>query len=291
MKYVATIGNFDGGHLGHQALIQALCQIAQAFACEPMVLTFEPLTQEYFGRATEGRLMRLSDKIQWFRSMGLEHINCLSFRKKLATLPAEAFIEQHLMAKGIVHLVAGEDFRFGANRQGDAALLRQYGIGVTLIDAVGGAERVSSTAIRRLLRAGALKEAALQLGRPYQFSGRVIHGDERARLMGFPTANMSLERFRCPLKGVFQIKVATGDGRWRMGIANIGTRPTVDGLKSLCEVHVFDFNESLYGKRLVVEPVCKIRDEKRFESLEQLRQQIVHDVQTVKKLNVGNNNE
>ena len=281
--YVASIGNFDGGHLGHQALIKALCEKAERLECEPVVFTFEPLTQEYFGRAAEGRLMRLSDKIQWLRTMGISQIGCLSFNQHLAKLSAEDFIEDYLKRYNIVHLISGEDFRFGSGRSGNADLLRAHQIEVTLIPAVGDETRVSSTTIRGLLREGQLREAALKIGRPYQFSGRVVHGDQRARWMGFPTANLSLERFQCPLKGVFQVNVAV-EGRWRMGIANMGVRPTVGGLKSLCEVHLFDFNESLYGQRLIVEPVLKIREEKRFESLEQLRQQIVDDIKVVKNI-------
>ena len=288
---VASIGNFDGGHLGHQALILALCKKAQELDCEPVVFTFEPLTHEYFGRKSEGRLMRLSDKIQWLQSMGVAHIKCLSFKKNLANLSADAFINDYLQKNHIIHLISGEDFRFGLNRTGNADLLRAHHIEVTQIAAIGGDARVSSTTIRGLLREGKLKEAALQLGRPYQFSGRVIHGDKRARCLGFPTANLSLARFQCPLRGVFQVKVGLYHGnsiaRWYAGIANMGIRPTVKGLKSLCEVHIFDFSNSLYGQRIVVEPVLKIREEKRFESLEQLRQQIVEDVELVKSVSKG----
>ena len=276
---VAIIGNLDGGHLGHQALLSQLNRIALNEKLDKAVFTFEPLTHEYFLGKRCARLMRFRDKWKWLKEQGVQYVYPLRFTQRLAHLSAEAFIEEHLKPRGIVHVVVGDDFRFGANRQGDAALLRARGIAVTTIEKVGESERISSSVIRRLIEQGNFKQVNAYLGRPYQLSARVVYGHQRGRLLGFPTANLSLRYFPPPLRGVYAVRVKVGEA-WHDGVANVGFRPTVIQKTAhlSCEVHILQFSANLYGQWLTIEPYYKIRDEKKFDSLESLKAQIQKDI-------------
>jgi riboflavin kinase/FMN adenylyltransferase len=289
---VATIGNFDGVHLGHQAVLRHLLQKGRELALPATVVTFEPQPREFFQPdGAPARLTRLREKLQAMQEVGIERVVVLEFNKRLAAMSAEQFVEELLVqGLGIRFLSVGDDFRFGQGRQGDFDLLRQMGLqhgyavenmNTYMLDA----DRVSSTRIRQLLTLGAFTAVAQCLGRPYRIFGRVSHGDKRGRTIDFPTLNLNLHRIVSPLRGVYAVWVL-GLGQTPLpGVANIGNRPTVDGgTRYLLEVHLFDFNRSVYGAHVQVEFVHKLRDEKRFDSFEALRQQIHADAAAARKV-------
>jgi riboflavin kinase/FMN adenylyltransferase len=284
---VATIGNFDGVHLGHQAILNQLTEPAGRLRLPRLVITFEPQPQEFFAGPTAppARLMRLREKLLALEGLGIERVLCLAFDRQLAAMPAETFIEDLLVARlGIRHLVIGDDFRFGHRRAGDFAMLVAAGQqnGFDVVDnhsyMVEG-ERVSSTWVRQALGWGDLELAAQLLGRPYDMCGRVAHGDQRGRTLGFPTANIYLHRRATPVYGVYAV-VMSGPGlKLWPGVANVGRRPTVQGVREQLEVHLLDFQGDLYGKHVKVDFLHYLRPEQRFASLDALRQQIQRDEQ------------
>ena len=283
---VATIGNFDGVHRGHQAVMQQLKDQAATLGCHMTVISFEPLPQEYF-RADQApaRLTPLREKLALLAASGIDQLLCLPFNATLADTPAQQFIQEILVkGLGIRHLVVGDDFRFGKDRLGDFAMLQaagaQYGFQVsdtrTLV--CDHNTRVSSTRIRAALAAGELKQAEQLLGRPFTMSGRVFHGDKRGRELGFPTANIPANKPVSPLRGVFAVLVE-GIGEHPVpGVCNVGTRPTFNASGFLIEVHLLDFSGDLYGKRLTVNWLKKLRSEKRFDAFEDLVTQIHQDI-------------
>ena len=287
---VATIGNFDGVHLGHQSVFRHLLDKGRELGLTTTVITFEPQPREFFQPdSAPARLTRLREKLQAMQEVGIERVVVLEFNRHLAEMPAEQFIEE-LLVDGlkIRFLSVGDDFRFGRGRQGDFDLLRQMGqlhgyavenMNTYLLDA----DRVSSTRIRQLLTRGELQVAAQCLGRPYRICGRISHGDKRGRTIGFPTLNVNLHRIVSPLRGVYAVRVLGLTQTPLPGVANIGNRPTVDGgTRYLLEVHVFDFDRTVYGEHELVEFVRKLRDEKRFDSFEALREQILVDARTAR---------
>lgn len=281
---VATIGNFDGLHLGHRAVLKRLAQRATYYQLPACVISFEPLPQEFFAPDTApARLSCLADKLSVLTGLGIERLLLLRFNCQLADLTADDFIDRILVSGlGVKHLVVGDDFRFGKGRAGNFNLLadagRQHGFEVAPMDTyqIGG-ERVSSTRIRKLLEAGEMDGAAALLGRSFQIRGRVGHGDKRGRGIGFPTANIHLKGRRVPLQGVYAVEAEGRSGECHGGVANIGVRPTVGGTVPLLEVHLFDFHGELYGRCLAVRFLHKIRDERRFDSLDALIRQIRAD--------------
>lgn len=287
---VATIGNFDGVHLGHQAVLGQLAAAAGRLNLPTVVITFEPQPQEYFGAAAETpRLTRLREKLQAMRRYSVDRVLCLPFNRRLATLPAEDFIRKLLVeGLGVKYLVVGDDFRFGHQRQGDFAMLKQagerYGFQVVSMHSfhVDG-ERVSSTRVREALAQGDMRTAEKLLGRTYRMSGRVARGDRRGRELGFPTANIHLHRQATPVRGVFAVEMFGISGEPVAGVANVGMRPTIDGTRTLLEVHLFDFVADIYGAYVEVVFLHKLRDEVRFASLEALKQQIALDVEAARR--------
>jgi riboflavin kinase/FMN adenylyltransferase len=282
---VATIGNFDGVHLGHQAVFRALQAEGHRLGVPATVITFEPQPLEFFApERAPSRLTRLREKLGAMHDAGVERVLILEFGRHLAGMSAETFIDTLLVERlGVAHLYVGDDFRFGQGRRGDIAMLRaageRHGFTVDSMDtlAIGGA-RVSSTRIRESLARGDLEDAARCLGRPYAICGRVAHGDKRGRTIGFPTLNIDLHRRVSPLRGVFAVRVSGLGGAALPGVANIGTRPTVAGdSRYLLEVHLFDFAREIYGAHLTVEFVGRIRDEKKFASFDELKAQIQRD--------------
>ena len=281
---VATIGNFDGVHLGHQKMISALKHNADRLGLPAIVIVFEPQPLEYFlQKKAPARLCRLRDKVYFLASQKIDAILSLPFNHHLANLSPQNFVEtvlfQHLKVK---HLIVGEDFQFGKNRQGNFPLLKRLGEeNNCVVDALPtvsqGNERISSTRIRQVLEQGDLGCVEQLLGRPFSMFGRVAHGDKRARQWGIPTANIYLHRLVSPLQGVYCIN-AVIDGEIHEGVANVGTRPTVDGTKSLLEVHLLNFNRDIYAKNIEVRFMHKLRDEQRFDNVEALKQQILADV-------------
>lgn len=288
---VATIGNFDGVHLGHQAVFDHLREKAVEFGVPATVITFEPQPLEFFApERAPARLTRMREKLQSLKDAGIDRVVLLEFGKKLAAMPAQAFV-QELLVDGldVRYLFVGDDFRFGHGREGDIELLRQVGrehqfeVENMNTFAVGEA-RVSSTRIREALAQGDLRQAEHNLGRPYRICGRVAHGDERGRTIGFPTANIDLHRKVSPLRGVFAVEVYGLDDSPLPGVANIGNRPTVEGDdRYLLEVHLFDFSRMIYGEHVQVEFRKKLRDEKRFDNFEDLRQQIELDAREARQ--------
>jgi riboflavin kinase/FMN adenylyltransferase len=282
---VATIGNFDGVHLGHQAVLGQLAEKADALGLPSTVITFEPLPHEYFlGEKAPARLTRFREKVQALRRFSVDRLMCLRFGAALAAMPAEAFIERVLVGGlGVKYLVVGDDFRFGQGRAGDFAMLKaageQHGFQVVNMHTFRiGEGRVSSTRIREALEAGDMATAEQLLGRPFRLCGRVAHGDKRGRGIGFPTANLKLERQISPVNGVFAVELFGVQGEPLQGVANVGRRPTVGGLENRLEVHLFDFDQDIYGRHVQVDLLHKVRDEQRFESLDDLIGQIGRDV-------------
>ena len=284
-----TIGNFDGVHLGHQAILKMLVEKARELDVDACMMSFEPLPQEYFmpDRAP-ARLTRLREKWCALEATGIDQFLCIKFNHWLADLTAEEFIEHVLIdSLHVKYLVVGDDFKFGKGRTGDFALLKAYGDkhGFEVVDSHSiclNGERISSTAIRKALASNQLEHANEMLGRAYRICGRVAHGDKRGRTIGFPTANIKLHRHATPLSGVYAVTMSGIAEHDVQGVANIGKRPTVDGHHLQLEVHLFDFDNSIYGEQVCVEFKHKLRDEKKFESFDALKQQIIKDSEQAK---------
>ena len=284
-----TIGNFDGVHLGHQAVLRHLREKADKLNLPVVVMLFEPQPREYFqGNQAPARLMRLRDKLQALAELGVDAVICVKFDRTFAALSAQQFVQDWLVERlKVKFLSIGDDFRFGAERLGNFALLQQVGNAhgfvvednrTYLLDK----QRISSTAIRNALANDDLLLAQSLLGRPYRILGKVVHGQKLGRTIGFPTANIRLHRQVNPVKGVYAVKVRLKNGEIFTGVANIGQRPTVNGVKQLLEVHLFDFNRNLYGQAIEVEFCQKIRNEIKFPSVEALTAQIQQDAQVAR---------
>ncbi|QDJ12440.1 riboflavin biosynthesis protein RibF [Mergibacter septicus] len=279
-----TIGNFDGVHLGHQAILHHLNQQAKKLGLPTVVMLFEPQVKEFFlQQKAPARLMRLRDKLRYLREQKVDYVLCIQFNQTFANLSANSFIQDFLVKKlNVKFLSIGDDFRFGINREGDFDTLKkageQFGFNVENNTTFSfGKQRISSTAIRQALSRNDFRSAKLMLGREYNISGRVVKGRQLGRTIGFPTANIMLKREVIPLQGVYAVKIKDQKGRYYTGVANVGNRPTVNGSKSLLEVHIFDVNKELYGQRLDVIFCFKIRDEQKFASIEALSTQIAQD--------------
>ncbi len=289
---VLTIGNFDGLHLGHKAVIEKLAEQGKKRGLPVVVLLFEPQPLEYFlGENAPSRLTRLREKVIQFATLPVDQLLVLGFNRHLANYRAEDFIKDILIDKlNVKHLVIGDDFHFGKARRGNFAMLKEAGaIYGFQVDDTHSYElnemRISSTLIRDALGDGDLALAARMLGRDYSVCGRVAHGDKRGRTLGYPTANIEMFRKNTPIVGVYAVTMTGIDGRDYAGVANVGTRPTVDGSsKVILETHLFDFNREIYGAYVEVHFKRKLRDEMRFQSLQQLKQQIAYDVSRARKI-------
>lgn len=284
---VLTIGNFDGVHRGHQALLAKLTAKARATGLPASVLTFEPHPREYFAHENRPRrLTSLREKIQLLAAQGVDRLYIGRFNARFASLTAEQFIEDILIrGLGVRDLMIGDDFRFGKGRRGDFAMLQHAGqtAGFTveaMHTLVHEGERVSSSAIREALAEGDMPHAARLLGRPYSISGRVMHGDKIGRTIGFPTANIQLKHRSPPLMGIYTVSVdGLADKPWP-GVASIGVRPTInDAGRATLEVHLFDWSADCYDAHLRVNFLRKQRDEERYDSLEALTAQIARDAE------------
>ena len=282
---VLTIGNFDGVHRGHQALLAKLRAKSRANGLPSAVLTFEPHPREYFTHENRPiRLTSLREKIQRIADQGVDRLYIGRFNARFAALTAEQFIEEILVrGLGARHLMIGDDFRFGKGRQGDFALLEATGktAGFTveaMHTLVHEGERVSSSAVREALAEGDMPHAACLLGHPYSISGRVMHGDKIGRSIGFPTANIQLKHRSPPLMGIYTVSVeGLVDTPWP-GVASVGVRPTInDAGRPTLEVHLFDWKAECYGAHLKVNFLAKQRDEERYDTLEALTAQIARD--------------
>ena len=285
---IATIGNFDGLHLGHQHIIKNMKKDAAQNNWQTLVIFTEPHAKEFFAEAlgTEEekppRIFPWPEKVKRLKELGVEFSFFLNFNNQLRKMTPEVFIREVLSRLSIKKIVIGDDFRFGANREGDFNFLKSWGsendilVENTETFEVSG-ERVSSTRIRNSLITGNFKEAKELLGRPYTFSGNVVYGQQLGTQLGVPTANLWLPKNKLPIAGVYVVKVYLG-GKHYGGIANMGTRPTVNGQNPVLEVHIFEFSGHLYGEKITVEFLKKVREEKKFDGLDALKEQIFKDI-------------
>ena len=308
---VATIGNFDGVHLGHQTILQQLKKQGEEHQLPTVVMMFEPQPREFFAPdQAPARLANMSEKLQDLASFGIDYVLCLPFNQKLRSMSADQFIQTILLdGLKISHLIVGDDFRFGCDRTGDYQLLQQAGAkeqnGFSVEDTKTfelEGKRVSSTRVRECLSANDLAGASKLLGRPYRMSGRIGYGRQLGRTIGVPTANVILQRNKLPMTGVYAVKAIaiivdecnespalnqagkahSSNKEWQ-GVANIGVKPTVAGIpEPSLEVHIFDINENLYGKRLSIEFCQKIREEKKFNGLDELKAAIENDMKVAR---------
>lgn len=290
MACAATIGNFDGVHLGHQAVLDQLKSSVEGSELISTVLIFEPQPIEFFSPdKAPSRLMRLREKLQQFERHGIDRVVCLRFDDSIANLSAAEFVEQILVkALAIKRLIVGDDFRFAKNREGDYRYLidagQQYGFEVSMTESFNiENERIGSTLIRQALAAGDMSKATKMLGRPYRISGRVVHGDKRGRRLGFATANIELHRYLSPVEGIFSGHVYGIEQEPLDAAIYVGSRPVFKGDHVLLEVHILDFDADLYGQHLQVEFLEKLRGESDFESEENLVLQIKEDIENVRR--------
>ena len=281
---VATIGNFDGVHRGHQHMITAVRAAAIRVGLPAAVITFEPTPREFFeGDAAPARLTRLREKLEALASYGVDRVLVLRFDRRVQAMGATEFVERLLVdGLGVRHMVVGHDFHFARRREGNLALLQEAGRrhGFT-VEEVGRymdeGERVSSSLVRDALGRGDLERARKLLGRPYRMAGRVRRGAQLGRTLGFPTANLALHRKVVPLWGVFAVRVSGAGLADHPAVVSLGTRPTINGTEPLLEVHVFDFDGDLYGRYLDVDFILRLRDERRFETIDALVAQMHRD--------------
>jgi riboflavin kinase/FMN adenylyltransferase len=281
--YVATVGGFDGIHLGHRALIHRTHELALDTGLGTMVVSFEPLPKEFLSSEPVARLTSFRERWRLLEQHGPQVFCVLPFNARLRSLRAAEFTAL-LAGAGIRQLVIGHDFRAAYRGEADAGWLREHapgmGVQVEVVQPVRthAGERVSSGLIRQALQAGELRHAARLLGRPYSMRGRVVRGEQLGRKLGFPTANLRLARRQTPMDGIFAVRVRgiAGCGA-RDGVASLGTRPTVGGVRPLLEAHVFDFTGDLYGREIEVEFVSRLREERRFDAIEAMVEQMHRD--------------
>ncbi|WP_394183851.1 bifunctional riboflavin kinase/FAD synthetase [Marinomonas posidonica] len=281
---VLTIGNFDGVHLGHGAILARAKALAKQYDAPAAIMIFEPQPREFFApESAPGRIGRLRDKVKWLEGQGIDYVLCMPFNPKLQQLDAQAFCQQILLdGLSVKHLVVGDDFRFGCDRQGDFEYLSGFGVQhgfeventPSVLNASG--ERVSSSMVRLALEQGDIHAAEANMGHAVTLSGRVIHGQQLGRKLGFPTANVHLKGVKPALSGVYAVRLAVNDKEYD-GVANIGVRPTVQGKTPILEVHLLDFDGDLYDQYVKVTFCLFVRAERKMSGLEELEKQIQCD--------------
>ena len=288
-----TIGNFDGLHLGHQAILNQVKDKARESSSASLVFFTEPHASEYFAAKDKNfsappRICPWREKVKLLKNFGIDFAFFLQFNKSLKTMTPQSFLDDVLAQLNLKHLIIGDDFRFGAERAGDFQLLKNWGksngtevIANKTVSRDG--LRISSTRIREALLQSKFELAAQLLGRPYTFSGKVVYGKQLGRTIGVPTANLWIPKQRLPIAGVYAVKCSLA-GESFNGIANMGIRPTVDGSKPVLEIHIFNFSESIYGQRLTVEFKNKLRDVKKFDNIDLLKEQILQDISQAKEI-------
>ena len=273
---VVTIGNFDGVHLGHQALLTEVKKRAHDLKLESAVITFEPNPKDYFSQnKPQTRISSLREKIELFNEIKIDRVHIIKFNQEFSKVTANEFISVLIKQLKVKEIVVGEDFCFGKGREGGIKQLSASSMKLNIKNKIlMDGKRISSTLIRNLLANDKLDEANKYIGRPYSISGKVVHGEKRGRKIGFPTANIHMRHNRPPLKGVFAVKFQN-----HFGVANLGIRPSIKGEKKLqLEVHLLNFSSDLYGQHVSVIFLKKLRDEKKFKSLDELKEQIKLDV-------------
>jgi len=273
---VVTIGNFDGVHLGHQALLTEVKKRAHDLKLESAVITFEPNPKDYFSQnKPQTRISSLREKIELFNEIKIDRVHIIKFNQEFSKVTANEFISVLIKQLKVKEIVVGEDFCFGRGREGGIKQLSASSMKLNIKNKIlMDGKRISSTLIRNLLANDKLEQANKYIGRPYSISGKVVHGEKRGRKIGFPTANIHMRHNRPPLKGVFAVKFQN-----HFGVANLGIRPSIKGEKKLqLEVHLLNFSSDLYGQHVSVIFLKKLRDEKKFKSLDELKEQIKLDV-------------
>ena len=285
-----TIGNFDGVHLGHQALLGELRAVAKERGLQTAVVIFEPHPREFFTpEQAPVRLTSLREKLELFVELGMDRVYICRFDARFAKIEAENFIRELHKKLHSRFVLIGDDFRFGSGRSGDFALMEKvgsrHGFAVQAMQSVRyDGVRISSTAVRAALLAGQMREAQRYLGRHYSISGRVVHGDGMGKRIGFPTANIQLKHNRPPLSGIFVVQAHVEGLGVLQGAASLGVRPTVkQDLKPVLEVHLFEFSQRIYGKHLRIEFLQKLRDEEKYPDVATLSRQIAIDVEHARK--------
>jgi riboflavin kinase/FMN adenylyltransferase len=278
---VATIGSFDGFHLGHQELLQHVLTTARATRLPAILMSFEPTPKEFFqADKPPARLMRFREKFDALAAEGVDIFFCPRFNEQMKNISAQAFVRQILVhALNVRHLVVGDDFRFARAREGDLEMLRRasgpLGFSVEQVTSVfESGERVSSTAIRQALWNGNLDRATAMLGRPYRMSGKVTMGDQVGRKLGYPTANVNLDRKQSAVMGIFAVRVSGADWGPLDAVASVGSRPTFGMNKPLLEVHIFDFDKDIYGEYIHVDFIARLRSEEKFDDVSKLVEQM-----------------
>lgn len=285
---VAAQGAFDGMHRGHQMVLSRLLETGRELGLPTTVVCFEPLPREFFAPAeSPPRLMSFREKFMVLRDFGIDRVLRIAFNAGLVEMEADDFVRCVFHdGLGAKFVVVGDDQRFGKNRRGDFELMRllgtQYGFEVESMDSVNvGGLRASSTRIRETLQQGDFALAEQMLGRPYSMTGRVMVGNRLGRTLGAPTANVHLHRLRAPLSGVYAVEITGASAKTEVGVANIGTRPTIGDLtRAILEVHILDFDRDIYRRNITVTFRQKLREERKFDSLQELQQQIHQDFAT-----------
>lgn len=287
---VSTIGNFDGVHLGHQSIVAHVVGKAKEMQLPSVVILFEPQPLEFFKpEQAPARIMRFREKYLYLESLGVDYLLCLPFNRRLAELSAEDFVEKVLSKRlSVKYLVVGDDFTFGRERSGNYEFLEKWGksIGFTVQDSTSllvDGMRASSTKVREYLSNSQFDEAERMLGRPFEFSAKVCYGQQLGRQLGVPTINLPIARKKTPIHGIFIVETfIEGDETCYPGVSSLGTRPTVNGKGVLLEVHLFNFNRMIYGSKVNVRPLKKIRDEEKFPDLESMTKKIFEDIDIAK---------
>ena len=299
VKLSGTIGNFDGLHLGHQAILDKIKNNAKKHNAKTIVFFTEPHAAEYFAKSRDKdseappRISPWREKFKLLKKHNIDFAFFLKFNNSLRTMSPEAFISDVLDSINLVSFTVGDDFRFGQDRKGDTALLREWGDKKNILienteTILFEGERISSTRIRNAILGNNFTLAENLLGRPYTFSGKIVHGQHLGRTIDVPTANIWLPKQKLPIKGVYAVECIL-EGQTYSGIANMGIRPTVGGNKPVLEIHLFKFNKDIYSKRLTVRFIQKIRDEKKFDNLGMLKLQIQKDIS--KAINILSNSQ
>jgi len=287
---VATIGSFDGFHLGHQALLDHVLDEAGERGLPAILMSFEPTPKEFFAAdKPPARLMRFREKFDALSAAGVDIFFCPRFNEEMKNISAATFIRQILVhALNIRHLVIGDDFRFAQDREGHLDMLRRAGqtLGFSveqMASVILDGERISSSVIREALWGGDLDVATKYLGRHYRMSGHVNYGERVGRKLGYPTANVNLDRKQSAVMGIFAVRVSGQDWGPLDAVASVGTRPTFGGVKPLLEVHIFDFERDIYGEYIHVDFITKIRDEENFAEVDMLIEQMHRDSEIARK--------
>lgn len=286
----ATIGNFDGLHLGHRKMLDRVRQIAAGTSTQSGAFFFDPHPREFLRPAeAPARLMLCRDKIEGLKMLGMNRVVMLKFDDRMRQMEPETFVRDILLRAGVKHLLVGDDFRFGAGRAGDYSTLQELGgrLGMTVEDMPTvqlAGERISSTRVRQALYDGDLELATELLGNPWSYSGRVVEGRKMGRQLGFPTANLPLPPQRLAVAGVYAVRVKLrGDALEWPAVANVGVRPTFGGERKVLEAHLLDFSGDLYRQRIRVSFVVRLREEKKFSGPEALKEQIALDCQRARE--------